>query len=261
MRPAPATGRGVRRYPVLVEPIAEPTLTAALIRDRHEQLVARLRAAAEEAGRDPDGFLVLAVTKGFGVPVVRAAREAGLSSFGENRVQEALAKVAVLPDADWHLVGRLQSNKVRPALAAFGTIHSVDSLDLLRRIERIAHDDDRRARLLLEVNLSGEAAKAGFDVDWFATQSGRRGELAAALAGARHAPVIGLMTMARDGAPPAEARATFDRLRRLRDALQETSGLRLPELSMGMTADAEAAVAEGATLVRIGTGLFGPRPA
>jgi pyridoxal phosphate enzyme (YggS family) len=244
-----------------MEPIVEPPLTAALIGERHRGLVARLRAAAVEAGRDPDAFRVLAVTKGFGVQVVRAAREAGLTSFGENRVQEALPKVAALPDVDWHLVGRLQSNKVRPALAAFGTIHSVDSLDLLRRIERIAHDDDRRASLLLQVNVSAEPGKAGFEVEWFAAESGRRGELAAALAEARHAPVIGLMTMARDGVPETEARATFGRLREMRDALRETSGLALPELSMGMTADAEAAVAEGATLVRIGTALFGPRPA
>jgi hypothetical protein len=259
MRPGPA-GAFVATG-VSVEPIVEPPLTAALIRDRHDRLVARLRAAAEKAGRDPEGFRVLAVTKGFGVQAVRAAREAGLGSFGENRVQEALPKVAALPDADWHLVGRLQSNKVRPALAAFGTIHSVDSLDLLRRIERIAHDDDRRARLLLQVNLSGEPARAGFDTEWFATQSGRRGELAAALSEARHAPVIGLMTMAREGVPEQESRATFGRLRRLRDALREASGLALPELSMGMTADADAAVAEGATLVRIGTAIFGPRPA
>ena len=244
-----------------MEPIVEPTLTAELIRDRHARLVARLRAAAEGAGRDPDGFRVLAVTKGFGLSVVRAAREAGLGAFGENRVQEAIAKVAALPDVEWHLVGRLQSNKVRPALGAFGTIHSVDSLELLRRIERIAHDDDRRARLLLQVNLSAEATKGGFDADWFAAEAGSRGELSAALAEARHAPVIGLMTMSRDGAPVAEARATFGRLRELRNDLQETSGMRLPELSMGMTADADAAVAEGATLVRIGTALFGPRPA
>jgi hypothetical protein len=244
-----------------MEPIVEPTLTPELIRDRHARLVARLRAVAEEAGQDPDGFRVLAVTKGFGLRLLRAAREAGLAAFGENRVQEALPKVAALPDVEWHLVGRLQSNKVRPALAAFGTIHSVDSLELLRRIERIAHDDDSRERLLLQVNLSGEAAKGGFDADWFAAEAGRPGELSAALAEVRHAPVVGLMTMARDGAPVPEARATFGRLRVLRDALQETSGIRLPELSMGMTADADAAVAEGATLVRIGTALFGPRPA
>jgi len=244
-----------------VEPIVEPALTADLIRDRHQRLVARLRAAAEEAGRDPDGFRVVAVTKGFGVQVVRTAREAGLGAFGENRVQEALPKVAALPDADWHLVGRLQSNKVRPAVGAFGTIHSVDSLDLLRRVERIAHDDGRRARVLLQVNLTGEAAKAGFDADWFTAEASRRGVRAGALAEAGNAPVIGLMTIARDGVPESEARATFARLRRLRDALQEATGVPMPELSMGMTADAEAAVAEGATLVRVGTAIFGPRPA
>jgi len=257
MRPGHPAGA----FASAMEPIAEPELTAALVRERHTRLMAHLRRAAEEAGRDPDGFRLVAVTKGFGVAVVRAAWEAGLRSFGENRVQEALPKVAARPDADWHLVGRLQSNKVRPALGAFGTIHSVDSLDLLRRIERIAHDDGRRVRVLLQVNLSGEPTKAGFAAAWFDAQASRPGELAAALAEARHAPVVGLMTMAAADPPPAELRVTFATLRRLRDALAETSGLALPELSMGMTADAEAAVAEGATLVRIGTALFGPRPA
>jgi hypothetical protein len=243
-----------------MEPIVELALTAELIRDRYERLVGRLRAAAEHAGRDPDAFRVVAVTKGFGLAVVRVAREAGLRTFGENRVQEALPKVAAFPDVDWHLVGRLQANKVRPALGAFGTLHSIDSLDLLRRVERIAHDDGRHPRILLQVNLSGESTKAGFDAEWFAAQARTRGELATALAERRHARVVGLMTMAAAGAPEPEARGTFARLRQLRDELAETSGQELPELSMGMTADAHAAVTQGATLVRVGTAIFGPRP-
>jgi PLP dependent protein len=242
-------------------PIDEPELTPELIRSRFEALGERLRATARANHRQPDAFRIVAVTKGFGEAVVRRAWAAGLRSFGENRVQEALPKVAGLADADWHLVGRLQSNKVRAALAAFETIHSIDSLDLLRRVERIAHDDGRHPRLLLEVNLGGEPEKAGFDAAWFAAQARDPGELVAALTEMRDASVVGLMTMARAGAGEADARRVFARLRELRDELERTAGKALPELSMGMTTDADAAVAEGATLVRIGTGIFGPRHA
>jgi pyridoxal phosphate enzyme (YggS family) len=240
--------------------VAEPELTPALIRSRAEALAVRLQAAAERAGRDPAGFRLVAVTKGFGLAVLRAGWEAGLRSFGENRVQEAIPKVETFPDADWHLVGRLQSNKARPAIASFGTIHSVDSIDLLQRLDRIAHDDARHPRLLLQVNVTGDPTKAGFALDWFRHQASVRGELADALASLRHAIPVGLMTIGPLGVSLEESRAAFGTLRRLRDALQEGSGVALPELSMGMTADADAAVAEGATLVRVGTALFGPRP-
>jgi pyridoxal phosphate enzyme (YggS family) len=157
-------------------------------------------------------------------------------------------------------VGHLQSNKVRSAVALFGTIHSADSLDLLGRIDRIAHDEGRSPRVLLQVNVSGEPTKSGFEVNWFADQAVHRDELVARLAEIATARVVGLMTIAPEGASPTAQHAVFATLRRLRDGLQETIGRALPELSMGMTADAEAAVAEGATLVRIGTALFGPRP-
>lgn len=240
--------------------IEEPAITPELVRERVATLTTRLRTAAELAGRDPDGFRIVAVTKGFGLPVVRAAHDAGLITLGENRVQEAEPKVEAFPDAEWHLVGHLQSNKARRALALFRVIHSVDSLDLLARLDRLAHDESRRPTLLLQVNLSGEERKAGFDPDWFTRQAERPAELAAALRDLRAASVRGLMTMARAGADASEQHATFARLRDVRDRLAEASGQELPELSMGMTADAEAAVAEGATLVRIGTALFGPRP-
>jgi pyridoxal phosphate enzyme (YggS family) len=243
-----------------VQPIEEPPLSPQLIRARAEALMARLASAAERAGRDPTGFRLVAVTKGFGLPVVRAALAADLRTLGENRVQEAEPKVRALPDAEWHLVGHLQSNKARRALALFGAIHSVDSLELLARLERLAHDDGRRPALLLQVNLSAEPGKAGFDAGWFGEQVSRPGELASALGELRYARVTGLMTIARAGADEAEQRATFADLRDLRDRLQVLTGTELPELSMGMTADAEAAVAEGATLVRVGTALFGPRP-
>ena len=241
-------------------PVAEPPLTAELIRTRHDAIAARLREAAASAGRAPDGFRIVAVTKGFGLAVVSAAKAAGLTRFGENRVQEALPKVAAIPGAEWHLVGRLQANKVRPAVRAFAVIHSVDSLELLGRIERIAAEERVSPQICLQVNVADEPAKAGFERGWFADQASRPSELVKTVGDLRSARVAGLMTIAPFGLGTGELRALFADLRRLRDELQATIGQPLPELSMGMTADAEAAVAEGATLVRIGTGIFGARP-
>ena len=258
MRPGRQAGAFARRL-ARMQPVDEPELTPGLLRDRYERLLARLRAAAEEAGRDPTGFRVVAVTKGFGLPVVRAALDAGIATLAENRVQEAVEKVAAAPNAEWHMVGHLQANKVRPALGLFRAIHSVDSLELLARIERIAHDDGRRPRLLLQVNLGGEAGRSGFDSAWFGRNSAEpAGPLVEALSRLHASEVVGLMTIAplTDGV----AAAHFARLRELRDRLRDSSGLPLPELSMGMTSDAEDAVREGATLVRIGTAIFGPRP-
>ena len=243
-----------------MQPIAEPELTPDLIRSRADAVVGRLRAAAEAAGRDPEGVRLVAVTKGFGVSVAAAALEAGLTTLGENRIQEAAPKVEALPAVDWHLIGHLQSNKARQALRLFSTIHSVDSLELLARLDRIAAEEGRRPTILLQVNAAGEAARAGFDATWFASQAARPGELARAIGACRALQVIGLMTMAPFGIGEDEQRRAFRQLRELRDRLGETIGHHLPELSMGMTADAEAAVAEGSTLVRIGTAIFGPRP-
>lgn len=243
-----------------METVPEPPLTAELIEQRYARLRGRLREAAEAGGHDPDRLRVVAVTKAWPVEVCRTALEAGLELLGENRIQEAEPKVVALPQAEWHLVGRLQSNKARRAVRAFAAVHSVDSLDLLRRLDEIASEEGRTPDLLLQVNLSGEEAKAGFAGDWFEGQAQRPGELDSVLRGLRASRVVGLMTMARLGAAGPEARATFRHLRDLRDALQTTSGIELSELSMGMTADAEEAAAEAATLVRIGTALFGPRP-
>ena len=243
-----------------VETASHVPLTVELIRDRYTRLLARLRVAAERGGHDPDRLRIVAVTKAWPVDVCRMAREAGIGLIGESRVQEAEPKAAALPDAEWHLVGRLQSNKARRAARLFAAIHSIDSLDLLDRLEAGAHDQQKRTVALLEVNLSGEETKAGFDAGWFEDQARRRGELGDRLTQAGALPVVGLMTIARLGSSPDQARATFRRLRELRDALEQTAGVRLPELSMGMTADAEEAAEEGATLVRIGTALFGERP-
>jgi pyridoxal phosphate enzyme (YggS family) len=232
----------------MTEPIAPPGVDE--IRERHDRLLRSLRAIAEANGHDPNRLRILAITKGWPVETAGAALDAGLTMLGESRVQEAEPKVAAVPEAEWHLVGRLQSNKARRAARAFEVIHSVDSAALLERLSGIAHEEGRRLRLLLQVNVTGEAAKAGMTSDELLGMAGALGD----------APVIGLMTMARMDAPPDEARATFRKLRALRERVREASGIGLDELSMGMSADAEAAAAEGATLVRIGTALFGPRP-
>lgn len=241
-------------------PVAEPLLTPELIRERYDWIVAQLRHAASAAGRDPGAFRVVAVTKGFDRSVVRAAWAAGLRHFGENRVQEALPKIEAQPHAEWHLVGRLQANKARTAVRAFSIIHSVDSLELLARLDRIAAEEARAPVCLLEVNLTGDASRAGFDAAWFAAEAGREGPLTATLRDVSATRVAGLMGIAALGTDPRLARATFAHLRELRDRLADRLGRALPELSMGMSADAKAAVAEGATMVRIGTAIFGPRP-
>jgi pyridoxal phosphate enzyme (YggS family) len=242
-------------------PVDEPPLTAELIRSRHDALLRRLRAVAEAAGRDPAAVRLVAVTKGFGASVIREATAAGLSRFGENRVQEAITKINEAPDAEWHLVGRLQANKARPAVRGFAAIHSVDSLELLGRLDRIAAEESRAPMALLQVNVTAEPSKAGFALDWFDERARRRGSLSDAVAGLAAVNLAGLMTIGPAGVSREASRQVFATLRRMRDELQQLTGQPLPELSMGMTADADAAVAEGATLVRIGTAIFGPRPA
>ena len=234
---------------------AEPP-TADSIRSRHHALLDRLRRAAEAGGHDPAALRIVAITKTWPVDVARAAVEAGLTLLGESRVQEAEPKVAALPDAEWHLVGRLQSNKARRAVRAFSTIHSVDSVELLRRIDVLAAEEGAAPRVLLQVNLSGSPTTAGLSADAMLEK-----DTAAAMRELRAVRVVGLMTIAGIGAAAAEARATFAALRELRDRLQDAASTSLPELSMGMSADAEEAAAEGATLVRVGTALFGARPA
>ena len=228
-----------------------PLPTSSEIAERAATLRRRLDAAAEAAGRDPARVRIVAVTKTWPATVCRAAHDAGLTMLGENRVQEALPKVTAVPEATWHLVGHLQSNKVRPAVGAFDWIHAVDSPALLRRIEAQAHDAGRAPRLLLQVNVTDEPQKAGFDPDALGDA-----ELLAAIAELRRSTLVGLMTIARQGADP---RPAFARLRALRDELEQRAGIGLAELSMGMSADVVEAVREGATLVRIGTALFGTR--
>jgi len=195
---------------------------------------------------------IVAVTKTRPAAVVRAAAAAGLSDFGENRVQEALAKQEELHDlaVRWHLIGSLQRNKARHAIHRFGLIHSVDSLELARELDRRAAPG-RTQPILIQVNCTAEPQKGGVEP----------GELPALLdqmAGFPRLELRGLMTMAALTDDPAQQRRAFRLLRELRDQA-ERRGIRLPELSMGMSGDYQVAVEEGATMVRLGTILFGER--
>ena len=219
-----------------------------LIRERHERLLERLRRAAESGGHDPDRLRIVGVTKTHSASLARAALTAGITRLGESRVQEAESKIHAVPEAEWHFIGRLQSNKARRAVRRFAVIHSLDSLELLDRVDELAAEERTGPRVLLQVNVSGDASKAGMSP-----------EALAEITVPRTVTLVGLMTIAPNGASENEARAVFARLRELRDELAQRIGLELPELSMGMSADADAAAAKGATLVRIGTLLFGPR--
>ena len=214
----------------------------------------RIQAAAEAAGRDPSGIRLVAVSKTHPPEAIREAAEAGQKVFGESKIQEALAKAPLLPSSlEWHFIGHLQSNKIRKALPVFHLFHGVDNLDLASQIDRIGGECGHFPRILLEVNVSGEGSKFGFQPDRL------RGEIADLLALPR-VGVLGLMTMAPYSEDPLAAKPYFAALRRLRDDLEQQTGKPLPELSMGMSGDFEAAVAEGATLVRIGSAVFGERP-
>jgi len=226
---------------------ASPPADVDALRDHHERLLARLRDVAAAHGHDPERLRIVGVTKTHPPELVRAAFEAGITLLGENRVQEAEPKLAATPDAEWHFIGRLQSNKVRRAVRGFAVIHSVDSQELIERVDAAALDEGRAPQVLLQVNVSGEGSKAGLAP-----------EALNSLTVPRTARLVGLMTIAPMGAGE-QASGIFGRLREMRDRLEDRLGIALPELSMGMSADAEAAAAEGATLVRIGTALFGPR--
>ena len=202
---------------------------------------------------------MVAVTKGFGPEVVRAAIAAGLSRFGENRVQEGEAKLPTAPEAEWHLIGHLQSNKARRAVAAFGWLHGVDSVKLLRRVDEAAHEHGGRPRVLLQVNVTEAGSQHGLSPGALADSAAIH-DLVAGMTTAASVDVVGLMGIGPFTDDPAISRSAFATLRRLRDRLQDASGTSLPELSMGMSADLEPAVLEGATLVRVGTALFGERP-
>lgn len=214
----------------------------------------RLDAACERAARDPQSVELLPITKSVPAARLRAALAAGLTTFGENRVQEARAKAADLPQAHWQMVGHLQSNKTALAAGLFEVIHSVDSLALARRLAR-AHGElsEQPLAIYLQVNVDRDPDKSGFDPD----------ELGAALpelVGIADLEVRGLMTVGRLVDTPDAARPTFAGLRQLSETLRNRWPRLGGGLSMGMSDDFEVAVEEGATVVRIGRALFGERP-
>ena len=230
----------------------EPRITANL-----NTVNARITAAAAAAGRVTTDVRLVAVSKKFGPEHVEAAVAAGLQDLGENKVQEALQKQAATGalQVTWHLIGHLQSNKTRTAVEAFDWVHSVDSVNLLRRLDRAAADCGRSPRLLIQVDLANEATKHG------APEAEVRRILDAATT-CRWVKVRGLMILPPWSQNPEATRPYFRRLRQLRDELRAAGPdrSRLDQLSMGMSHDLEVAVEEGATMVRVGTALFGPRP-
>lgn len=224
-------------------------MCVATVAERLQAVRLRIADACARAGRSPDEVTLVAVTKGFPPEAVREAAAAGVRHFGENRIQEAQAKLPALgdlsPKPTWHMVGHLQTNKVKTALNLFDIIQSVDSFHLAEAINRRAPQPDR-VPVLLEVNVAAEPAKYGFSPDELPSQA----EAIRRLPGL---DVRGLMTVAPMTDDREQLRPIFRRLRQLAQSLQ------LPELSMGMTDDFETAVEEGATIVRVGRAIFGER--
>jgi len=213
-----------------------------------ERVRERLARAAERAGRRPDDVLLIAVSKTVEVERIRAAVAAGVVALGENRVQEAKGKVAELGRAAaWHLIGHLQTNKAKDAVELFDVIHSLDRVELARELERRAASRGQVVEALLQVNVAAEASKGGVGPDAVGETLDLVGKLS-------HVRVRGLMTIPPEVERAEDARPWFRRLREL----GERHGLR--ELSMGMSHDFEVAVEEGATMIRVGTAIFGPRP-
>ncbi len=212
---------------------------------------ASIADACEHAGREVDEVELVAVTKYAELDWVRPLLELGVRSLGESRPQQLVERAEQLEGVDWHLVGHLQRNKVRRTLPATACIHSVDGMRLLQAIDRIAGEEGLRPRVLLEVNVSGEASKDGFSVE--SVRASWPDVLAC-----DHVDVAGLMTMPTFTEDPAEQRLAFRSLRELRDELKALSDGRLPltELSMGTSHDFAAAIAEGATMIRLGRTLF-----
>jgi pyridoxal phosphate enzyme (YggS family) len=215
----------------------------------------RIAAAAARAGRDPADVQLVAASKSVDADRLRAAVAAGITTFGENRVQEAHAKMELVSGVRWHMIGRLQSNKATKAAQLFDVVESVDSLALAERLAEASHDtrDGRALPIYLQVNVDRDPHKAGFDPDNLALSL-------SALSSLPGLELAGLMTVGRLVERAEDARPTFRALRELSERLRDQEPRLGPGLSMGMSDDFEVAVEEGATLVRIGRALFGERP-
>ncbi len=224
-----------------------------MISENIQKIRERMVAACERAGRASGDVRLIGVTKKVAPELVLEAFESGLDVMGENRVQEAKQKIPLCPGGiEWHLIGHLQTNKVKEAVRLFAMIHSVDSLRLLELIDREAGVAGVHLPVCLEVNVSGESSKFGLNPDILPNVLKAGTKL-------MNVDIVGLMTMPPFTADPEEARSFLRKLRELRDQLRESEGFDLPELSMGMSNDFEVAIEEGATMVRIGTDIFAAR--
>lgn len=219
-----------------------------MLAENYEKVKQEIKGAAARAGRDIDLVKLVAVSKTVGIDQVRLAADLGITDFGENRVQEAEAKVSAMPGLKWHFIGHLQSNKVKDVLPFYTLVHSLDRLSLAKALQRCAERSDIAVEALIQVNVSGEKSKFGLspeDLSCFIAQMRSFDRI----------KIKGLMTMAPFVDDPEETRPFFSRLRKLRDE-NAGAGQELTELSMGMSNDYIVAVEEGATIVRIGSALF-----
>jgi len=223
------------------------------IGDNLNRVREQISTAAAKSGRTPIDVELVAITKTHPAESVREAIEAGQILFGESRVQEARAKIPELPsNCRWHFVGHLQKNKIRHALPLFEMFHGIDSLALAQDINRIAEEEGLYSRILLEVNVAGEGTKFGFASDAL-------GEQMEALLALQRLSIEGLMCIPPLAIESEDSRKFFVQVRELRDSLEKEFSLKLPQLSMGMTQDFPIGIEEGATLVRVGTAIFGER--
>ena len=215
----------------------------------------RISQAIQKSGREPDSVRLITVSKQISVDRIEEARAAGAVVFGENKIQEAIPKIEQVgaEGISWHFIGHLQKNKIKFLDERFELIHSVDSFELAEKIAKHYHLENRVQRILLQVNVSGEAAKFGMEPKELEKQMAEFFQL-------QGIQVEGLMTIPPFDSDPENSRRYFSRLRELREQYEKQNELPLNELSMGMSNDFEVAVEEGATLVRVGTAIFGPRP-
>ncbi len=222
------------------------------IRDNLLKVKERIEKAAQKAGRNPKEIRLVAVSKTVEVARIKEAIEAGVSILGENYVQEAQKKIeAIGKPVSWHFIGHLQSNKAKYAVRLFDVMHSIDSTPLAEELHRRAEQEDRLIKMMIEVNLSKEAAKFGTDEE-------RVLNLAKRIQSLKHLSLEGLMTMPPYFDSPEMSRPYYVALRELKERLMK-EGIPMKELSMGMSHDFEIAIEEGATYVRVGTAIFGPR--
>jgi pyridoxal phosphate enzyme (YggS family) len=226
-------------------------------KSRLGRITERIEAAARRSGRDAAAVRLIAASKTVPVEGIRQAATSGCRSFGENRVQEALSKMEALaqfPELEWHLIGPLQTNKVKAILGRFALIHSIDRVDIARHLQDLLTDRGRIQSVLLEVNIAGEERKHGFRPEALIDAAGQ-------IADFRALQIVGLMTIPPVTPSPEQARPHFRYMKKLALQLeqQRIPGVVMRELSMGMSNDFECAIEEGATMVRIGTALFGER--